>query len=72
MNEITTGGFRTKTGGYTSTKLWAKRERRQSEAFTRQSKYNLTPSTEKIKLIASRRGKSKRELERLAQKRKKS
>jgi len=62
------GGFKTKTEGYSSTRLWAKRERKAGEAFARQSEYTLLSQAEKVKRVKSRRGESKRELARLTKK----
>lgn len=68
MNEITKEKTRGKTNSYKSVKLHAKRNRKRREAERRQLKYNSLSVAEKTKLIKSRRGESKRELERLRKK----
>jgi hypothetical protein len=49
---------------YSSVKLWARREKRQQEAYARQEKYDLLNTQKKIDLVVKRGG-SKRELDRL-------
>lgn len=53
-----------KVNGYNSAHLWAKRNRKKSEAIDRQKKYDGLSLTEKIKLVTNRGG-SKKELARL-------
>jgi hypothetical protein len=55
-----------KVGGYNSSKLQAKRNKRQREADDRQFKYDNLTVAVKVKLAQSRRGESKSELARLA------
>lgn len=52
-----------KTNGYNSSKLHARRQKRQNEAAERQEKYNSLSVEEKIKLAKKRGG--KKELARL-------
>ena len=66
MQEIVTkGGHRIKEHGYSSNKLWAKRERKRGEAEARQDEDSDLSKPEKIKRAKSRWGQSKRELSRL-------
>ena len=50
---------------YNSSFLQAKRDKRRKAAEDRQYKYDRLTTTEKVKLVKSRRGESKRELARL-------
>jgi len=59
------GKGKIKDNGYNSTKLWAKRANKASEASMRQVVYESLTAKEKIKLCKNRRGNSKKELARL-------
>ena len=54
-----------KTNGYSSSKLWAKREARRVKADELTEKYQALSLNDKIKLVKSRRGESKKEMARL-------
>lgn len=66
MNEKTDTTIRRgKTGGYSSAKLQAKRNRKREEALDRQAEHDTLTVEEKIAKARDRRGNSKRELARL-------